>query len=146
MLSINTKSDILIPFQNVGDAGWKEKTRIILDALSENWSNKPKPPISPAEIQELETRLGTTLPAGLKLFYLTFGLADIGEELHEFSDIVPLQNIWGQQPEYGPAFSEADKVHLPHLITFGDYLGNGNLFCFHRETKEIWYFDHDSRP
>lgn len=29
---------------------------------------------------------------------------------------------------------------------FGDYLGNGNMFCFHRETGAVYYFDHDSPP
>ncbi len=35
---------------------------------------------------------------------------------------------------------------VDQLVAFGDYLGNGNLWCFHRETGEVWYFDHDSSP
>lgn len=35
---------------------------------------------------------------------------------------------------------------MPFLVTFSDYLGNGNMFCFHSETKEIYYFDHDTKP
>ena len=27
-----------------------------------------------------------------------------------------------------------------------NYLGNGNSWCFHANTKEIFYFKHDSRP
>lgn len=30
------------------------------------------------------------------------------------------------------------------LIAFGDYLGNGNLWCFHRQTGQVWYCDHDT--
>jgi hypothetical protein len=25
-------------------------------------------------------------------------------------------------------------------------LGNGNMFCFHRENGSVYYFDHDSEP
>jgi hypothetical protein len=32
------------------------------------------------------------------------------------------------------------------LIVSGDYLGNGNMFCFHRESGIVYYFDHDSEP
>ena len=30
------------------------------------------------------------------------------------------------------------------LIAFGDYLGNGNLWCLHRQTGQVWYCDHDT--
>lgn len=43
-------------------------------------------------------------------------------------------------------FTEEDKIYFPFLISFSDYLGNGNMFCFHSETKEIYYFDHDNMP
>jgi len=32
------------------------------------------------------------------------------------------------------------------LVAFGDYLGNGNMFCFHKESGEVYYFDHDDGP
>ncbi len=57
-----------------------------------------------------------------------------------------IKNIWSEQPQYGPDFTEEDKIHLPFLVSFSDYLGNGNMFCFHSETKEIYYYDHDNRP
>lgn len=40
---------------------------------------------------------------------------------------------------------DADDLDLAkQLLAFGDYLGNGNMFCFHRERREVYYFDHDS--
>ncbi len=57
-----------------------------------------------------------------------------------------IKDIWADAPQYGPDFTEEDKKILPYLISFSDYLGNGNMFCFHSETKEIFYFDHDTKP
>ena len=70
---------------------------------------------------------------------------DIGEELIPIDDIDYIQKFWSI-PEYAPDFSEEEKEIIPNLIWFGDYLGNGNMFCFHKETKEIYYFDHDTKP
>lgn len=32
------------------------------------------------------------------------------------------------------------------LVVFGDYLGNGNLWCFDRRDGSVWYLDHDCSP
>ena len=146
MLEINTKKDILIPFNKIGEDNWEIKTQLIIHSIAENWDDELKEPISSEEIQELENCLGTTLPNSLKIFYQKFGLADIGEQLQDLNDIDWIKNIWAEQPQYGPDFTEEDKIHLPFLVSFSNYLGNGNMFCFHSETKEIYYFDHDSKP
>jgi len=145
MIEINQKEDIIIPFDKIGENGWEEKSKLIIESLAKNWSNDLKEPISTSEINALESRLGTTLPDGLKLFYSTFGIADIGEELQSFEDIIWIKDLWKNNP-YGPEFTEEDNISLPYLISFSDYLGNGNMFCFHSETKEIYYYDHDTRP
>ncbi|MDQ6528844.1 SMI1/KNR4 family protein [Flavobacterium sp. LHD-85] len=146
MIDINQKSDIIIPFEKIGNTGWDEKSKLIIESLAQNWSNALKSPISIEEIENLEKRLETSLPSGLKTFYNIFGIADIGEELQSFEDIMWMKDIWKEDNPYGPEFSKEDKILLPHLITFSDYLGNGNMFCFHSETKEIYYYDHDTRP
>ena len=146
MININQKSDIIIPFDKIGDNGWVEKSKLIIESLAENWSNDLKDPILIKEIENLEKRLGTTLPDSLKFFYNTFGIADIGEELQNFDDIIWLKDIWEVDTPYGPVFTTEDKISLLHLISFSDYLGNGNMICFHSETKEIYYYDHDTRP
>jgi len=146
MLEINKKEDIIIPFDKIGEDNWENKTQLIIQSIAENWNDELKEPISIEEIQELENRLGTTLPNSLKSFYQKFGLADIGEQLQDLKEIGWIKNIWAEQPQYGPDFTEQDKIYLPFLISFSDYLGNGNMFCFHSETKEIYYFDHDNKP
>ena len=146
MLEINKKEDIIIPFDKLGDDDWKIKTSQIIEALAESWNDELKDPVSADEISELEARLGTTLPEPLKLFYQTFGLANIGEELLDFGDMGWLKDTGAADPEYGVDFTPEENAVLPYLVTFGDYLGNGNMFCFHSETKEIYYFDHDEAP
>lgn len=142
MFEITKKEDIIIPFEKVGDENWEKNTRFILTADGEEL---PKA-ISDEEIQEVEQRLGAKLPDSLKLFYKTFGIADIGEELIDLDSISYLSEYWEEDNEYGPDFSEEDKEVLPYLVWFGDYLGNGNMFCFHTKTHEIYYFDHDTYP
>ena len=146
MLEINRREDIIIPFDKIGEDNWESKTQLIIQSIAENWNDELKLPISNEEILEVENRLGTTLPNSLKIFYQKFGLADIGEQLQDLKEIGWIKNIWAEQPQYGPDFTEEDNIHLPFLVSFSDYLGNGNMFCFHSETKEIYYFDHDNKP
>lgn len=146
MLEINKREDIIIPFDKIGEGNWESKTQLIIQSIAENWNDELKEPISNEEILEVENRLGTTLPNSLKIFYQKFGLADIGEQLQDLKEIGWIKNIWAEQPQYGPDFTEEDKIHLPFLVSFSDYLGNGNMFCFHSKTKEIYYFDHDNKP
>lgn len=146
MLEINHPSDILMPFTQIGEEGWEQSTHRVLLAWADNWSRELAQAVSDLQISQLEQRLGTRLPNGLRLFYQTFGIADIGEELQSFDDIDWIKDIWAAAPEYGPDFTEADRKILPKLITFSDYLGNGNMFCFHADTHEVYYFDHDCLP
>ncbi|OIV40247.1 SMI1/KNR4 family protein [Flavobacterium johnsoniae] len=146
MIEINSKEDILIPFNKIGDADWKINTQKIIESIAANFGDDLKKPVSEQEILNLETKLGTTIPKNLKLFYQTFGIADIGEQLQDFNEVDWIKDIWADTPQYGPDFTEEDKQLLPYLISFSDYLGNGNMFCFHSETKEIYYYDHEDTP
>ena len=139
MLEINTKEDIIIPFDKIGDDGWKIKTSQIIEALAQNWNDELKEPISETEISALEERLGTTLPEPLNLFYQTFGLANIGEELQPFEDIGWLKDTGAADTEYGLNFTPEDNAVLLYLITFSDYLGNGNMLCFIVKQRNLFF-------
>ncbi|MGG5902272.1 SMI1/KNR4 family protein [Sphingobacterium daejeonense] len=107
MLIINKKEDIIIiiiiiPFDKIGD---------------ENWGDELKEPISENDIKALENRLGATLPENLKIFYQTFGMTGIGEQLQDFDGIDRIKNIWADAPQYAPDFTEGDKLSLPNLIS-----------------------------
>ena len=146
MIDITKKEDIVIPFDKIGDKNWDTKTRAIIQSSVDIWRKNLPEPKTDDEINQLELKLGVKLPESLKLFYKTFGIAPIGEQLLNFDEIGWIKDIWAENPEYGPDFTEEDKTVLPYLITFSDYLGNGNMFCFHCDTKEIFYFDHDDKP
>ncbi|SHH53982.1 hypothetical protein SAMN05444388_11234 [Flavobacterium johnsoniae] len=77
MIEIHKKEDILIPFNKIGDPDWKINTKKIIEAIADNFGDDLKKPVSKEEILALETKLGTALPENLKLFYETFGIADI---------------------------------------------------------------------
>jgi len=146
MIEIVKKEDIVIPFDKIGDKNWDTKTREIIQSFADVWRKKLPEPKTDDEINNLELNLGAKLPESLKLFYKTFGIAPIGEQLLNFDGISGIKEIWAENPEYGPDFTDEDQTVLPYLITFSDYRGNGNMFCFHCITQEIFYFDHDDKP
>ena len=146
MIEIVKKEDIVIPFDKIGDDNWDTKTREVILSFADVWRKKLPEPKTDDEINKLELNLGAKLPESLKLFYKTFGIAPIGEQLLNFDEICWIKEIWAENPEYGPDFTDDDKTVLPYLITFSDYKGNGNMFCFHCDTKEIFFFDHDDKP
>lgn len=139
MIEIDEKEDIVIPFDKIGDSNWEENTSDIVESLADVFGEDPSDPIAEKEITDLETRLGTKLPESLKTFYQAFGLAEIGEILQEFSTINWLNKVW-ETHNFPPEFSDKDQEYLPHLITFSDYIGNGNMICFHNETGEVFLF------
>lgn len=145
MIQINKKSDIIIPFNKIGENNWTIHTGKIINSLAENWNDNLAKPIQEEELVQLENRLSASLPNSLKLFYKTFGIANIGEELQTLDEIEWIKNIWTDENSY-PYYSEEDKKVIPHLITFSNYLGNGNMFCFHAKSYKIYYFDHDTQP
>lgn len=118
-------------------------------------------PYSQAELRLCEWRLGCTLPQSLHDYYLQLGVLDWSERLlnprfdpgradTDMDAIGPVQVVFPgisdiveiSQPEQAQALVAA----LDALVVFGDYLGNGNLWCFDRRDGSIWYLDHDCSP
>lgn len=148
MHSIKQPEDIIVPFQSIGETDWEIQTHFIIMEYAKAMSWEPLiiTPLTDSSIVATEQRLNASLPDGLKLFYRTFGIADIGEQLQPLDKMIWLQETWEHHQQHAPDFSEEDRIHLPHLITFSDYLGNGNQFCFHAKTHEVFYYDHDTTP
>lgn len=118
------------------------------------WENpSPLAPVNPTEVDALEQRLGCTIPPLLRTYHQQIGTLDLAETLcsvppAQYASIEPLHNacpgitdILEDAPD-----AETQWALVSQLVVFGDYLGNGNQWCFHRETGEVWYFDHDSSP
>ncbi len=145
MLELRNAADIIVPFEVMGETGWEKATGMLLAEQAEHWGSPMNRPVAENLIKATEKRLGAALPPDLALFYRTFGVADIGEELQALENMEYL-SAWaeGFEPE---EFMDPDQLALlPQLVTFSEYLGNGNAFCFHRDTGEIYYFDHDTAP
>ncbi|WP_370681408.1 SMI1/KNR4 family protein [Comamonas sp. GB3 AK4-5] len=118
-------------------------------------------PCSLAELRLCEWRLGCSLPQSLRGYYLQLGVLDWSERLlnprfdpsapdTDMDAIGPVHVVFPgisdiveiSQPQQAPALMAA----LDALVAFGDYLGNGNLWCFDRRDGSVWYLDHDSGP
>ncbi len=127
--------------------------RDVVAAYADLWAgHASQPPFAPATGQAVaatEARLACALPAALRRYHLEIGALNLAETLcapqaDATVSIEPLFDAYPGIVERG--LSEADTRLARQLIVFGDYLGNGNLFCFHRESGAVYYFDHDTDP
>jgi hypothetical protein len=142
-MEVNKIDDIIVPQRVVGvNTGWEQEIAPIIAGYADHIMEDPTEPASAAEISACEQRLATTLPEDLKLFYLHFGAAKLSEIL------CPVQEFFclGDNAEQLAEYTVEEQAVLKQLVVFGEYLGNGNLWCFHKQSKEIYYFDHDTQP
>ncbi|MFW1735332.1 hypothetical protein ACG94V_12685 [Acinetobacter sp. ULE_I001] len=69
MIEIDHKTDIIIPFNKIGEPGWDVKTHLILESLADLNNDEIAPAIDDEKILKLEQRLNCRLPESLKIFY-----------------------------------------------------------------------------
>jgi len=118
-------------------------------------------PFSWAELRLCEWRLGCSLPQSLRDYLLQLGVLDWAERLlsprfdlmapdADMDAIGPVQVVFPGIADIvemsAPQQAQALNAQLSELVVFGDYLGNGNLWCFDRRDGSVWYLDHDSSP
>ncbi|MFV0605032.1 MAG: SMI1/KNR4 family protein [Niabella sp.] len=145
-MEINKIEDVIVPTKPfVVGTGWEEEILPIIKSYSlDFWGDDMVDATPLADIEKCEKRLGTTLPNDLKLFYLKFGPARLMETLLSVEEFVYLSASWDKS--YLDSYTKDEQEVISGLIVFGDYLGNGNLWCFQKDTKHIFYFNHDTRP
>ena len=145
-MEINEIGDIIItgkPFTE--GSGWEAEISSVIKAYSIHfYGTEPISATTLDEVEACEKRLGTILPEDLKLFYLEFGPARLTERLLNVSDFYYLSASWDDS--YLNLYSKEEQEIINGLIVFGEYLGNGNLWCFQKDTKHIFYFNHDTVP
>ncbi|WP_047289193.1 SMI1/KNR4 family protein [Pseudomonas protegens] len=114
-------------------------------ALWEGHVNEPEiTPVSEDALQALEQRLGCPLPRSLRDYHRQLGVLSLAEVLCSVGPgHTPIQPLLEAYPGI-VEISDVDLALAGKLVAFGDYLGNGNLFCFHRESGAVYYFDHDT--
>ena len=102
-------------------------------------------PVSEMAVTELEAKLRCTLPAALREYHRHIGALSLAERLCSVAPgstpIEPLLDAFPGIVDFAPP--ESDLSLARQLVAFGDYLGNGNMFCFHKHSGEVYYFDHD---
>lgn len=126
--------------------------RAVIDSYGLLWEGHvtaPKlAPVDEASLAALEARLGCALAPALRCYHSALGVLSLGERLCSVQPgdicIQPLSEAFPSIVDI--ATSETELELAAELVAFGDYLGNGNMFCFHRFTGEVFYFDHDQAP
>ncbi|WEK09047.1 MAG: SMI1/KNR4 family protein [Candidatus Pseudomonas colombiensis] len=126
--------------------------RAVINAYGALWSGHASAPqlkpASPAELEQCEGLIGCPLPLALRRYHAQLGALSLAETLcsvHPGSE--PIQPLLQAYPGIVDMDErELDRALVDKLVAFGDYLGNGNLFCFHRDTGAVYYFDHDTDP
>ncbi len=144
-MTIEKIEDVIIPRKIIGvDTGWEDEIYPILEAYADYLGDEMSEPTTTDSIKQCEKKLGTTLPNDMKLFYLRFGAARLIEGLFTVKEFQFITAKWGQN--FLDHYTKDEQDVLSKLIAFGDYLGNGNVWCFHKDTKEIFYYNHDNKP
>ena len=137
-MTIEKIEDVIIPQKIIGvDTDWEDEIFPILKAYADYLRDEMSVATSADSIKSCERTLGTTLPNDLKLFYLRFGAARLIEGLFDVTEFQYISTNWGQS--FLDHYTNEEQNVLAKLIVFGDYLGNGNVWCFHKDTKEIFY-------
>lgn len=118
-------------------------------------------PFSRAELRLCEWRLDCSLPRSLHDYLSQLGVLDWAERLlsprfdllapdADMDAIGPVKVVFPGIADIvemsEPQQAQELMAQLSELAVFGDYLGNGNLWCFDRRDGSVWYLDHDSSP
>lgn len=126
----------------------------VISAYKELWAGHSSEasicPVAQHALDDLENRLGCRLPPALVEYHRAFGALELAERLCsvEESDlsIQPLMDAFPGIVDLSPVDDAEFLALASELVVFCDYLGNGNMFCFHKKSGEVYYFDHDSEP
>ena len=127
-------SDLALPFQVIGEAGWAEA---LSGRLSEYGLELPRP-VSLDDIHSVEARIGVRLPKEWRLMLLEFGPPDL--ESVRFLDqdsIRPTTDLWFSQ-----LLSPAEQTHLGSYLYIAE-TGSDNFFVFDIENRAIRLIEHD---
>lgn len=144
-MKIERVEDVFIPTKEIGvGTGWENEIRPFLKSYADFMGDKMSNPTTDDELNRCEASLKTSLPTDLRLFYRTFGPSKLQEGLFKASDFSYLTKNWTK--ELLNNYSTTEQGILSKLVVFGDYLGDGNVWCFHADTKDIFFYKHDSRP
>lgn len=162
---VRDEADVPEPYWLSADASFDQRLAHWYQGLQAHaWMDEEPAQVKPfsrAELRLCEWRLGCALPQSLRDYLLQLGVLDWAERLlsPRFDLMAPdadMDAIGSVQVVFpgiadivemsAPQQAQPLKAQLSELVVFGDYLGNGNLWCFDRRDGSVWYLDHDSSP
>jgi len=130
-----TERDLPRPFESIGDAGWAEAAREVLNAYG-----VPDPvPVAADVIVETERRLGCGLPE--KYRRLLMELGPIDADAFRFlapHEVVVLDKYWARA-----SFGERDTAALGKMVSIVDYCSTGDPIGLDLETGHCARCGHD---
>lgn len=159
------EADVPEPYWPPADASFDQRLAYWHQGLQAHaWMDEEPAQVTPfssVELRLCEWRLGCALPEALRDYLLQLGVLDWAERLlsprfdllkpdADMDAIGPVQVVFPGISDIvemsAPQQAQALMAQLSELVVFGDYLGNGNLWCFDRRDGSVWYLDHDSSP
>ncbi len=129
-----TKSDLLPPFDSIGEANWDTRLRQLLVDYE-----VPLPaPCGDGEIDECEKRLGFALPQSLKLFLSALGPVDFdGVRVLSPKEIRTAESFW-----FASYFTEDEQKQLPHLLQVAEAVAD-NVYALEVASGRCCLCSHD---
>lgn len=130
-----SKDDLRPPFSRIGDSGWAERVRDLLDAYG-----VPLPdPVSGSELDQREASLGVQLPPSLRRFLTEIGPLDPdGIRILSPPEIVPMEQIW-----FRDRLGFFARRRLRRMVAVADYLGTGDLIGLEIASGRVSLCSHD---
>lgn len=127
--------DLRPPFERIGEQGWADRVRGLLDAYG-----VPLPaPVAADELDARRAELGVELPPALRTFLTEIGPLDPREiRILPPAEIVSLDGVW-----FRDHLGFFDRRRLRGLIAVGDYLGSGDFIALEPKTGRCCLCSHD---
>jgi len=130
-----TEADLPVPFGRIGEDGWAERARAVL----ESYGVKLPVPVPPAEIASAESRLAVAFPETYRLLLSTLGPLDMdGIRFLPLSDVTRLDGYWARDH-----FTPSERAQLANHLAIVDYLGSDDFIGLNVQTGECARCGHD---
>lgn len=133
------KEDLLPPFNEIGEPGWAETIRMVLQDYA-----VPLPePSADKDLRELENKLGFQLPRSLCVFLTQFGPVDFGSvSLRSSTGLKTLFDDEGIA-WFRDWFDADQKQQLARLLAIGDYGGDAGVVSIDPLSGICYLCQHD---
>lgn len=128
------KSDMMPPFERIGEPQWDHKLRSFLTSYDVPLSK----PATESELDECEQRIGATLPNALRMFLAAFGPVSF-----DYVTILPPSEVRRPDEFFVESLPAEAKSKVNECIRVAEAGGSGDVFVVHLPTGSIHLLSHD---